>query len=46
MENNTATDQPLFNQNGKLSLKTINSFSLEPWEVFYFEGKCQEGTGL
>ena len=46
IENNTATDQPLFNKNGKLSLKTINSFSLEPWEVFYFEGKCQEGTGL
>ena len=36
----------LFNEKGKLSLKTIESFSLEPWEIFHFEGKCLEGVGL
>ncbi len=37
-------DKPLFNKKGKLSLKTIKSFSLKPWEILYFEGKCLEGT--
>ena len=41
---NSKIDQPVFNKKGKLSLKTINSFSLEPWETFYFEGKCLEGS--
>ena len=39
-------DRPLFNKNGKLSLKTLKYFSLEPWEIYYFEGKCFEGTGV
>ena len=38
--------QTLFNKDGRLSLKTLNSFSLEPWEVIYFKGKCLEGTGI
>jgi len=46
LQENASTDRPLFNKKGKLSLKTIKSFSLEPWETFYFEGKCFEGTGV
>ena len=46
IEKNATSDSPLFNEKGKLSLKTIKSFSLEPWEIFYFEGKCLEGVGL
>ena len=46
LEKNATSDSPLFNEKGKLSLKTIKSFSLEPWETFYFEGKCLEGIGL
>ena len=46
LEKNATSDSPLFNEKGKLSLKTIKSFSLEPWETFYFEGKCQVGTGI
>ena len=46
LEKNTSIDRPLFNKSGRLSLKTLKSFSLEPWEVFYFEGKCLEGTGI
>ena len=46
LQENTSTDRPLFNNKGKLSLKTIKSFSLEPWEIFYFEGECLEGTGV
>ena len=38
--------QTLFNKDGRLSLKTLKSFSLEPWEVTYFKGKCLEGTGI
>ena len=42
-----STESPaLYNKKGKLSLKTLKSFSLEPWETFYFEGKCLEGTGV
>ena len=37
LQENASTDRPLFNKKGKLSLKTIKSFSLEPWEIFYFE---------
>ncbi len=43
---NNKNDKPLFNEKGKLSLKTIKSFSLEPSETFYFEGQCLEGTGV
>jgi len=46
LEKNASTDRPLFNKNGRLSLKTIQSYSLEPWETFYLEGKCLEGTGI
>ena len=46
LEKNTTTDKPLFNKKGKLSLKTIESYSLKPWEIYYFEGKCLEGTGI
>ncbi|MAI59552.1 MAG: hypothetical protein CMM92_00845 [Rickettsiales bacterium] len=46
LEKSATSDSPLFNEKGKLSLKTIKSFSLEPWEIFYFEGKCLEGVGL
>ena len=46
LQENSKIDQPVFNKKGKLSLKTINSFSLEPWETFYFEGKCLEGSGV
>ena len=46
LEKNSNNKRSLFNEKGKLSLKTIESFSLEPWEIFYFEGKCFEGIGL
>ena len=46
VEENKSRDRPLYNKNGKLSLKTIRNFSLEPWETFFFEGKCFEGTGV
>ena len=46
LEKNASTDRPLFNKKGKLSLKTIKSFSLKPWEIYYFKGKCFEGLGV
>ena len=46
LEKSTTNSNSLFNEKGKLSLKTINSLSLEPWEIFFFEGKCLEGVGL
>ena len=46
LEKSKNNKRSLFNEKGKLSLKTIESLSLEPWEIFYFEGKCLEGTGL
>ena len=46
LEKNTTGESSLFNKKGKLSLKTIKKFSLEPWEIFYFEGECKEGTGV
>ena len=36
----------LYNKKGMISLKKLKSFSLQPWEVFYFEGKCQRGIGV
>ena len=38
--------QTLYNKDKRLSLKTLKSFSLEPWEVIFFKGKCLEGTGI
>ena len=46
LEKSETIDRPLFNKNGKLSLETLKYFSLEPWEIYYFEGKCFEGTGV
>ena len=46
LQQNETPDKPLFNKKNKLSLSTIKSFSLEPWEVLHFEGKCLEGTGV
>ena len=34
---------PLYNKKGKLSLKTLESFSLKPKEIFHFEGQCFKG---
>ena len=36
----------LYNKKGKLSLEVLKSYSLEPWETLYFEGKCLEGKGV
>ena len=30
----------------KVSIKTLKSYSVEPKEIFYFEGICLEGTGV
>lgn len=46
LEKNNSKDTPLYDKNGKLSLKTIQSYDLEPWETFFFEGKCQLGVGV
>ena len=46
LEKSDTKDRPLYDRNGKLSLKTIQSYSLEPWEIFFFEGKCQLGVGV
>ena len=46
LEKSSSRKKPLYNKQGKLSLKTLESFSLEPWVIFYFEGKCLEGTGV
>lgn len=46
LEKSTTKKIPLYNKNGKLSLKTLNSLSLEPSEILYFEGKCLEGIGI
>ena len=34
---------PLYNKKGRLSMKTLESFSLKPKETFHFEGKCYKG---
>ena len=46
MENNKDRKLPLYNKDGKLSLEALQSYSLKPWQVFHFEGKCQNGTGV
>lgn len=46
LEKDFSKDKPLYNKNGKLSLKTIESYALEPWETFFFEGRCQLGIGV
>ena len=46
LEKDFSKDKPLYNKNAKLSLKTIASYALEPWETFFFEGRCQLGVGV
>ena len=46
LEKDFSKEKPLYNKNGKLSLKTIESYALEPWETFFFEGRCQLGVGV
>ena len=38
--------ESLYNDNGKLSLKTLKLYSLKPTETFYFKGNCYKGTGV
>ena len=37
LEKDFSKDKPLYNKNGKLSLKTIESYALEPWETFFLK---------
>ena len=37
---------PLYNNKGKLSLKTLESFSLKPKEIFHFQGQCFKGLPI
>ena len=46
LEKNTKRKPPLYDEKGKLSLKTLELFSLEPWEIISFEGKCQKGIRI
>ena len=46
IEEDTNRKIPLYDEKGKLSFKTLQSFSLEPWEIISFEGKCQKGISL
>ena len=46
IEKNKDKKYPLYDEKGKISLQTLKALSLEPWETFYFEGKCQVGTGI
>ena len=46
LKKNKDNRRNLYNKNGRLSLETLKSFSLEPWEVLYFKGKCFEGIGI
>lgn len=46
LENSIEDRDRLYDKKGKLSLRTLKLFSLEPKEIFYFEGKCLEGTGV
>ena len=46
LETNTKSEVPLYNKKGKLSLKTLESFSLKPRAIFHFEGKCYKGLPI
>ena len=46
LENDNSKNFALYNKKGKISLKTLKTYSLEPWETTYFEGKCLAGTGV
>lgn len=46
LENENSKNFSLYNKRGKISLKTLKTYSLDPWETIYFEGKCLSGTGV
>ena len=46
LENENSKNFSLYNKKGKISLKTLKTYSLDPWETIYFEGKCLSGTGV
>jgi len=46
IESETNKKITLYNENGKISLKTITLFNLKPQKKIIFEGKCMEGIGL
>ena len=46
LETNTKSKVPLYNEKGKLSLKTLELFSLKPKAIFHFEGKCYKGLPI
>ena len=46
IESDTKKKISLFNENGKISLKTLTLFNLKPQKKIIFEGKCMEGIGV
>ena len=46
LEKNKTKKRQLYNSRGKLSLETLKYYSIEPREIFYFEGSCFEGVGV
>ena len=46
IESETNKKITLYNENGKISLKTITLFNLKPQKKIIFEGKCLEGIGV
>ncbi len=46
LKNENSKNFSLYNKKGKISLKTLESYSLDPYETIYFEGKCFSGTGV
>ena len=46
IENDTKKRISLYNENGKISLKTLTLFNLKPQKKIIFEGKCMEGIGV
>ena len=46
LETSTKKKVPLYNEKGKLSLKTLELFSLKPKVIFHFEGKCFKGLPI
>ena len=46
IKNDTKKKISLYNENGKISLKTLKLFDLKPQKKIIFEGKCMEGVGV
>ena len=46
IESDTKKKISLYNENGKISLKTLTLFNLKPQKKIIFEGKCMEGIGV